>query len=74
MSPKALPSKKQQDTVPQRKAGKTIECFAALLCFSARKYLQDGCSRCARPLLCAWSVDSFTAMSHVAWRGLTVCL
>lgn len=49
--------------------------FAPLLCFSARKYLQDGCLRCAQPLLCSPLYNSavcsaFPVMSQMVSRGL----
>lgn len=49
--------------------------FAPLLCFSARKYLQDDCLRCAQPLRVAGrrmglSVFAFPVISQAVWRGL----
>ena len=52
VSPKS-PAFKKAGYCPREISRENNWVFAPLLCFSARKYLQDDCLRCAQPLLCS---------------------
>lgn len=56
VSPKS-PAFKKAGYCPREISRENNWVFAPLLCFSARKYLQDGCLRCAQPLLCSHAVE-----------------